>query len=741
MSSKFRSKILKEILKAVMTNEFNNLYEFADCRFDGKKGKLWRNNELILLSPKAAELLNLLLEKNGEYVSKEEIFEQVWKDTFVEDGVLTQNIYTLRKALGRDAEGQNIIENKTRFGYRITVPINRTAQTNGNQTDISAAPLFDEIAPVQPTKPKRKLLKAVLIVGAVLLIAAGFTGWRFFRPQIRAFFRKPIESVKFSQLTNTGNVTNAALSPDGKFLAFARDNKVFLKDLASNREIPLDIPNARRFSFLCFSSDGNSIYFRDNTARYAMARILKTSRFGGEATVLAENSFGGFSLSPDNKFLAYYKQEKSDVNQLTVKNLETKEEKTLYETLFSGMFNSEVAPSLSPDGKKILQINQWWGSLAGQIFVIDVETGKTEEIKLPRLRRYGQAAWFPDGQSFVISASEDGRYFHLWKVSYPDGDAQALTVGLTSYTQPFISADGRKILALQSVVNTNLFVANAENLNEQKQITSGNTNRHGLLSLVWADDQRIVFATQNETEAVENLWVIDSEGRSSKQITRETGFSANTPSSDGKFAYYNINRNRAANINKVSLNGESVSEVTNESIGNRRSPQVTADGNWMYYVLLDVSGGKIMRRNLSEQKEEVFLENGNVQCGIFLALSPDEKHLACFNSRPNQNLSEKYSAEIAVISTEDKSVKFMQVDGNRFPLRFAPDSKSLEFTNNLDTGIQILRQGFDEPESKVILQMPQNYIFNFAWSKNGKQLALSRGQRLQDAVLLTEFDK
>ncbi len=72
-----------------MSNEFNNLYEFADCRFDGKKGKLWRNNELILLSPKATELLNLLLMNSGEYVSKEEIFEKVWKDTFVEDGVLT----------------------------------------------------------------------------------------------------------------------------------------------------------------------------------------------------------------------------------------------------------------------------------------------------------------------------------------------------------------------------------------------------------------------------------------------------------------------------------------------------------------------------------------------------------------------------------------------------------------------------------------------------------------------------
>lgn len=720
-----------------MSNEFNNLYEFADCRFDGKKGKLWRNNELILLSPKASELLNLLLESSGDFVSKEEIFEKVWKDTFVEDGVLTQNIYTLRKALGKDADGQPLIENKTRLGYRITIPVNRIEQTNGNQFENSLAPNLEN---VQIEKPKRNWKKPALIFGAVLLIVAGFVGWRFFRPTIIAFFRQPIEKVKFSQLTNTGNISNAALSPDGNFLAFVRADKVFLKDLASNREIPLEIPNVRRFSFLQFSADGNFLYFRDNTARYALAKILKTSRFGGEASVIAENSFGGFSLSPDNKFLAYFRNEKSDVNRLIVKNLETKEEKPLFETLFAGMFNSEVSPILSPDGKKILQINQWWGSLAGQIFVIDVETGEAEELKVPRLRRYGQAAWFPDGKSFVISASEDGRYFHLWKISYPDGDAQALTVGLTSYNQPVISANGKKILSLQSIVSANLFVADVEKLNEQKQITGGNTNRHGILSLVWADDQRIVFATQTANEAVENLWVTDTEGRAPKQITQETRFSANTLSSDGKFVYYNINRNRAANINKASLNGENVSEVTNESVGNRRSPQVTADGNWLYYVLLDVKGGKIMRRNLSEQKEEVFLENEDVQCGIFLMLSPDEKYLACFNSRPNQNLSEKHSAEIVVVSTEDKSVKFMQVDANRFPLRFSPDSKAVEFTANLDTGTQILRQGFDESEAKPILQMPKDFIFNFAWSKDGKKMAVSRGQQFRDAVLLSEFE-
>jgi len=83
-----------------MSNEINNLYEFGNFRFDGATRKLWQDKELILLSPKVSKLLKVLLERQGEFVSKQEIFDSVWADTFVEDGVLTQNIYTLRKTLG-----------------------------------------------------------------------------------------------------------------------------------------------------------------------------------------------------------------------------------------------------------------------------------------------------------------------------------------------------------------------------------------------------------------------------------------------------------------------------------------------------------------------------------------------------------------------------------------------------------------------------------------------------------------
>ena len=309
-----------------MMNEFNNLYEFADCRFDGKKGKLWRNNELILLSPKASELLNLLLEKNGEFVSKEEIFENVWKDTFVEDGVLTQNIYTLRKALGNDADGLPIIENKTRLGYRVIVPINLVENSNGIHLSQTAAPTVSEN---KPTSKKNRKSILIFVSLAIVFSVFGFIGYRYFRPNIASYFRKPIESVKFTQLTNTSDLASATLSPDGNFLAYIRQNKVYLKDVVSNKEIPLEIPNVPSFRALQFSADGNFLYFCNNSAYFAGSKILKVSRFGGDTELIVERNQGLFSLSPDNKFIAYYVGLQSEGNKLIVRNLETREERAV----------------------------------------------------------------------------------------------------------------------------------------------------------------------------------------------------------------------------------------------------------------------------------------------------------------------------------------------------------------------------------------------------------------------------
>lgn len=80
---------------------------------------LLRGDRQVPLTPKAFDTLAALLEHPGEVVSKEELIARVWPDTFVEEGILTQNIYTLRRAL-QEAGGERVyIETVPRRGYRF----------------------------------------------------------------------------------------------------------------------------------------------------------------------------------------------------------------------------------------------------------------------------------------------------------------------------------------------------------------------------------------------------------------------------------------------------------------------------------------------------------------------------------------------------------------------------------------------------------------------------------------------
>jgi DNA-binding winged helix-turn-helix (wHTH) protein/TolB-like protein/Tfp pilus assembly protein PilF len=93
-----------------------NIFDFGKFRLDNANKILRYNGEIVSLPLKSVELLCLLVENRGEVVNKQEIFERVWQDSFVEDSVLTQNIYQLRKTFEEFGE-KDLIKTVPRRGY------------------------------------------------------------------------------------------------------------------------------------------------------------------------------------------------------------------------------------------------------------------------------------------------------------------------------------------------------------------------------------------------------------------------------------------------------------------------------------------------------------------------------------------------------------------------------------------------------------------------------------------------
>lgn len=102
----------------------NNLcYEFGPYQLNVNTRLLKRSGETISLTPKAAEILVLLITRAGQLVEKDELLKEIWPDTFVEEANLSQNIFYLRKALGDERVEPRYIETVTRRGYRFIASV------------------------------------------------------------------------------------------------------------------------------------------------------------------------------------------------------------------------------------------------------------------------------------------------------------------------------------------------------------------------------------------------------------------------------------------------------------------------------------------------------------------------------------------------------------------------------------------------------------------------------------------
>ncbi len=90
---------------------------------DVKARRLMHQGKPIALPARAFELLVVLVQHRGAAVTREELYQLLWPQGFVEDGNLTQNIYLLRRVLDPSGSGRRFIETLPRHGYRFVAPV------------------------------------------------------------------------------------------------------------------------------------------------------------------------------------------------------------------------------------------------------------------------------------------------------------------------------------------------------------------------------------------------------------------------------------------------------------------------------------------------------------------------------------------------------------------------------------------------------------------------------------------
>jgi len=90
---------------------------FGDCEFDTGTRQLLRDGVPVSLTPKAYQLLELLLTERPKAVSKGQVFERLWPETFVSEANLASLIFEVRAAIGDHARAPKYVRTVRGFGY------------------------------------------------------------------------------------------------------------------------------------------------------------------------------------------------------------------------------------------------------------------------------------------------------------------------------------------------------------------------------------------------------------------------------------------------------------------------------------------------------------------------------------------------------------------------------------------------------------------------------------------------
>ena len=116
-----------------------NAYQFGPFRLDAAQGLLSTSAGEITLPPKAFDTLRVLVESAGVVLTKRELLDRVWPDTFVDENNLAQNISLVRKALGNVDPSVEDVQTIPRRGYRFVANVVECGETATSETDGCAA--------------------------------------------------------------------------------------------------------------------------------------------------------------------------------------------------------------------------------------------------------------------------------------------------------------------------------------------------------------------------------------------------------------------------------------------------------------------------------------------------------------------------------------------------------------------------------------------------------------------------
>jgi Tol biopolymer transport system component len=490
--------------------------------------------------------------------------------------------------------------------------------------------------------------------------------------------------------------------------------------------------SAVRYGGLTFTQDGNFLYFVASDKENPRGALFQIPVLGGAARRVLSDIQSPVTLSPDGKRFAFVRYYSPKENSLVVTNLDGSGEKRVA-TRTSPDFISTEGPSWSPDGNTIAYVYQnTSGGYYENVFGIRLSDGVEEPITNQRWWNVGQLDWLSDGSALVAAATEDaGSLAQIWHLPFKGGDAKRLTSDLNGYADVNLTSDSKTMVSVRSDRLVNIWSISETDAGKVKQVTSGFERDDGMRGLTWSPDGRIVYRSVAGGEP--NVWIMKPDGTEQRQLTINTSQNFDpVVSPDGKYTVWGARRTANTNLWRMDIDGSSPKQITN-GVG-EYFPDYTPDGSWILYTAYDpVSGFWSIWKISSDGGTPTRLTEKE---SAISSVSPDGKFFACnYQDQPGG------AYKIAVIPISGGTpVTMFDIPGSfGRTIHWTTDGRSLTYVDAQGGVSNLWNQSLSGGAPKQITDFKDQRIYGFAWSRDGKQLAISRGVVNNDVVLIKDF--
>jgi len=735
----------------------SQVLRFGTYEVDLRLGELRKNGIRVKLTGQPFQILVILLEHPGDLVTREQLQRRLWpSDTFVDfDRGLNAAINRVREALGDSAENPRFVETLPRRGYRFIAPLVDPRPTSATlpiaESNVTPAETVISVGalPVSEARERRPVSRRIklLVVGgsvlAVLVVAAVLLS----KPKRRGV-EWDFRGMKLSRVTQSGNAINVAISPDGRYVAYAlregEKQSLHVRQVATGSDVQIVPPDEVRIYSLTFTPDANYIDFiRSEKPNFSDTFLYRVPALGGTPhLVMPEGIDFGSSYSPDATRFAFFRVRGGGNVDVLIANADGSDQRVLASRPYRDDLGTGIA--WSPDGKTIaFTTSEATKRVRSVLWVLSITDGSVREI-YSTPDEVGRPRWLPDGSGLLapISNVDQASRGQLWFISYPKGNARRLTNDLMDYQLCCLdlTPDGKTLVDTELATVSDLWIASAGNTEHAKQITN---KEFAVGGFSWMPNGRIILASLDG-----NLFAVNPDGSGRTLLTPEHRISWDhlpgrdlqlaDPSvcGDGRYIVYAAYSEQKRGIWRMDVNGSHPIRIADETFA--ISPQCSPDGKWVVY--LRGPSWNLVKASITGAKPPEVLAQG----GDSLRISPNGKRILYLASpdlpENPDSPPESHPYQLKVIPFDGGVASYhVAWPVSAQVARWTPAGDAVEYALTRNGVSNIWRQKLAGGGPKQITNFESGLIFDFEWSHDGRQLALRRGTESSDVILMSNL--